>query len=169
MALTTSIGLSISADLVKALDLAEARVPLVKTYTAALTNGVLAGQADLVFHDTRTIAPSSNDDLDLAGVLLDPVCTLLTFIRVKALIVAAAAANANNVVIGAAAANPWVGLINATGTITLKPGGVQAYFAGQADAVASTVIAATGDILRVANSGAGTSVTYDIIIIGASA
>jgi ABC-type amino acid transport substrate-binding protein len=169
MGLTTSIGLSISADLVKALDLAEARVPLVKTYTAALTHGVLAGQGDLVFHDSRTIAPSANDDLDLAGVLLDPVGTLLTFVRVKALIVAAWTTNANNVVIGAAGANQWVGLLNATGTITLKPGGVQAYFAGQADAVASTVVAATGDILRVANSGAGTSVTYDIIIVGASA
>jgi len=31
------------------------------------------------------------------------------------------------------------------------------------------VVAATGDILRVANSGAGTSVNYDIIVIGASA
>jgi hypothetical protein len=169
MGLTTSIGLTISADLTKALDLAQARVPLIKTYSVALTNGVLAGQADLIFHDTRTIAPSANDDLDLAGVLLDPLCTTLSFLRVKALIIGAAAANTNNVVIGAAAANPWVGLFNATGTVTLKPGGVQAYFAGQADAIASTVVAATGDILRVTNGAAGTSVNYDIIVIGASA
>lgn len=169
MPLTTTIGLSVSADLSKVLDLAEARVPLKKLYQAVLASGVIAGAADLVFHDTRTIAPSSNDDLDLAGVLLDPLGTALTFVKVKALLVAAAAANSNNVVIGAAAANPWTALLGATHTLQVRPGATQCVFAGQADAAGYAVVAGTGDILRIANGGAGTSVNYDIIIVGTSA
>lgn len=169
MGLTSSIGVTFAADLVKVLDLATGRVPLNKTYSVALTHGTGAGQADLVFHDTRTVAASTNEDLDLAGVLLDPMGATLTYLRIKALLIAAAATNVNNVVVGAAAANPWIGILGATHTVTLRPGALFAYVAGQADATAAAVVAATGDLLRVTNSGAGTGVNYDIIVIGASA
>lgn len=169
MGLISSVGVTIAADLTKILDLTTARAPLSKTYTATLTNGTGAGQADLVFSDTRTIAASSNEDLDLNGVLTDALCTTISLLRVKALLIAASAANVNNVVVGAAAANPWVGIFTATGTVTLRPGALFLYAAGQADATAAAVVAATGDLLRVTNSGAGTGVNYDIIVIGASA
>src|SRR6266581_3323517 len=56
----------------------------------------------------------------------------------------------------------------ATGIITLRPGAFVALGCGQLDATGYVVTAATADLLHVANSGAGTSVTYDVIIIGAS-
>jgi len=40
--------------------------------------------------------------------------------------------------------------------------------AGAADATTYAVTAGTGDLLKVANSAGGTSVTYDIVIIGSS-
>lgn len=87
----------------------------------------------------------------------------------KAIVVSAAAANANNVVVGNAAATAWAALLGATGTVTLRPGAAMAVFAGAADATGYAVGAGATDLLKIANSGAGTGVTYDIVVIGASA
>lgn len=168
MTLNTKIALSVSADLSKTLDLAEARSPLSKVYQTILTSGIIAGAADLVFHDTRTINGSSNDDIDLAGVLTDPLGAVLTFVKIKALIISAAAANVNNLVVGAAAANPWIALLGATHTLQVRPGATIGLFAGQADAAGYAVVATTGDILRFAN-GSGAAINYDLIIVGTSA
>jgi hypothetical protein len=101
--------------------------------------------------------------------LTDVYGAVITFARIKGLFVAASASNTNNVVIGAGT-NPWATLFTATGTVTLKPGAACGFFAGSGDAVGWPVTAATGDILKVANSGAGsTSVTYDVVIVGCSA
>jgi hypothetical protein len=166
--LASSIQLNVIASLVASLDLADASVPLSKTYRTDMSTGVAAGQADTVWHDTRTIAPSGTDDLDLAGVLAGLLGGTATFVKVKGLIVAAAAGNTNNCVVGAAAANPWVGILGAVHTAQVRPGGVLAVFAGALD-TGYPVVAGTGDVLRVTNGAAGTSVTYDIIVIGTSA
>jgi hypothetical protein len=169
MTLNSKLQVSVVANLTNALDLGEALAPLTKNYRTVLGTGTGVGLADKVFHDQRTLAASATEDLDLAGVLTDPLGQALTFVKVKGLIVAAAAGNTNNVVIGAAAATPWAALLNATGTVTVRPGGVFAAFVGEADANAYAVGAGTADLLKVANSAAGTPVTYDVIIIGTSA
>ncbi|MEH0470880.1 hypothetical protein QA943_18830 [Streptomyces sp. B21-097] len=169
MPLTSGISVSAAADLSTALDLATATVPLSLRRAVTLADGTGAGKADKVFHDRRTLAASATEDLDLAGVLADAFGGLITFARVKAIVVAAASDNVNNVVIGAAASTAWATLLNATGTITLRPGAFVAAAAGAADVTAYTVTPSTGDVLKVANSGAGSAVTYDIVIIGASA
>lgn len=170
MALTSKLAVVASALLTSTQDLGEARASMSKTYLAELANGTAAGQADRVFHDTRTLAASANEDLDLAGVLTDPLGATLTFAKVKGIIVAAASANTNNVVVGGAATNAFVGPFGAAAhTIAVRPGGVLALVCGSADATGYAVTAGTGDLLRVANSGAGSSVTYDVIVIGTSA
>mgnify|MGYP000184442162 CR=1 FL=1 len=40
--------------------------------------------------------------------------------------------------------------------------------AGAADATGYTVTATTADLLRIANSGAGTTVDYTIVVVGTS-
>src|SRR5262245_42260141 len=102
MALNSSLRLAIVANLVSALDLAEASVPLSKTYMSNFTSGVAAGQADMVWHDTRTIAAAGTDDIDLAGALAGLLGGTATFVKIKGLIVAASAGNINNVEVGAA-------------------------------------------------------------------
>lgn len=169
MPLNSKLSIGITASLTKSLDLADGSVPLAKVYQAILSSGTAAGMADLVFHDTRTLTASANEDLDLAGVLTDAFGATLTFVKVKGLFVAAAAANTNNVVVGNAATNAWATLLNSTGTIQVRPGAFVGAFAGQADAAGYAVTAGTGDLLRVTNGGAGTSVTYDIIVLGTSA
>lgn len=169
MALSSKMLVAVAANLTSALDLGEAAAPVARNYTTSLTTGTAAGQADKIWHDQRTIAASGTDDLDLAGVLVDALGATVTFARVKGIVVAAAAGNSNNVVVGNATTNAWSTLLGATGTVTVRPGGVVAAITGAADATGYAVTAGTGDILRVANSGAGTSVTYDVIVIGASA
>lgn len=168
MALTTTIGVTVDGIYTKTADLSTASDSMSRRYGAYLSSGTGAGKADLRFADTRTLAASATEDLDLAGSLVDIYGATLTFAKIKAVIISAAAGNTNSVVVGAGT-NPWLTALNSTGTITLRPGAFIALGAGAADATAYAVTAATGDILKIANSGAGTSVTYDIVIIGTSA
>jgi hypothetical protein len=131
----------------------------------AITNGTGSGKADLEYQDSRTLAASATENLDLAGLLVDAFGQTLTAVNIKAIEIAASAQNTNDVVVGAAASNPWSTMLNSTGTITLKPGG---RFVAVAP-VGWTVTPGTGDLLKILNGGAGTSVTYTVKLIGASA
>ncbi len=169
MTLSSRISLAVSANQTNTLDLGSASATLAKSYVAQLADGTAAGQANRLFQDTRTLAASANEDLDLAGTLVDALGATLTFARVKGLVIAASAANTNNVIVGNATTNgfiSWVGA--ATHTVTLRPGAVLALMAGTADVTGYAVTATTADLLRVANSAAGTPVSYDIMIIGTS-
>src|ERR1700752_1279019 len=145
-----------------------ATAPLLLTTSLGMSTGTGAGQADKIFADTRTIAASSNDDLDLNGVLVDALGATINFLRVKALIVRASATNANTLIMGGGASNPVTTILGGTTpTLTIRPGGVLALIA--TEATAYVITPATADILRFTNGGAGSSVTYDVVIIGASA
>lgn len=137
------------------------------SFAAALASGTGANQADLMFADQRTLSASATENLDLAGGLTDAFGTTLTFAKIKAIMVRAAPGNTNDVVIGGAASNAFVGPFGGTTpTVAVKPGGFLLLFA---PATGWTVTASTGDILKVANSSSGTSVTYDVVLIGTSA
>jgi hypothetical protein len=131
------------------------------------TNGTGAGQADIVWSDTRTLAASATEDLDLAGVLMDAFGATVTAVEVVALYVGAAPGNTNNVVIGDATAPvPLFGGTNATHAI--KPG--HFFFAGGPSAAGMFAVGAGAtDDLKVANSAAGTAVTYNIAVLARSA
>ncbi|ARF62895.1 hypothetical protein B1H20_16995 [Streptomyces violaceoruber] len=165
----TMLAVAAFAEQVTAIDLGTSRAPQALSRSMSLASGTGAGKADRVFSDRRTLAASGTEDLDLAGVLVDAFGATITFARVKGLIIAAAAGNTNNVVIGAAASNPWATLLGATGTLIVRPGAFVAVGTGVADATGYAVTASTGDVVKIANSGAGSAVTYDIHIIGASA
>jgi len=170
MALTTDISLNIIAQLSKTIDLANnPEYTLNYPKRVQLATGTSAGQADVMFTDTRSINASSSEDLDLVGALTDALGTTFSPVRVKALIVSAAAGNTNSVVVGGASATQWAALLGTTGTVTLRPGAFFAAVAGVADATGYVCAAGSTDLLKIANSSSGTSVTYDIIVIGASA
>lgn len=131
------------------------------------TNGVNANQADLVWTDTRTLAASTSEDLDLAGVLTDAFGSVITAAEVVAIVVTADPANTNNVVIGDATQPiPLFGGTNPTHAV--KPGGV---FVAAAPGAAGllTVGAGATDDLKVTNSAGGTTVTYSIAILARTA
>ncbi|WP_441251194.1 hypothetical protein [Kitasatospora sp. McL0602] len=167
----TQIAVSLATLLTAAPPIAGATPQLPVSYQQqlGLGSGTGAGQADKLWASgARTLAPSANEDLDLAGTLVDAFGAVINLARVKGIIVVAAAANTNSVVVGAAAANgffTWAG--SATDKVVVRPGGVFALFAP--DATAYPVTSGTADLLRVTNGGAGTSVQYDVIVIGSSA
>ncbi len=165
MSLTTKISLQVSAILASALDLVTSSAPLKLDQSYTLTSGTGANQASNVFSDTRTLAASGSESLDLAGVLTNAFGAVLTFTKIKAIIITAEATNTNDVVVGGAATNAFASMFGAaTDKIKVKPGGAFAIVAPDVNGFAVT--AGTGDLLQIANSGAGTGVTYDIIIIG---
>jgi hypothetical protein len=170
MALATSITVNLGAKQSATLDLGASVANITKNFALTLTSGTAAGQADKIFADTRTLAASTNEDLDLAGTLTDPSGATVVFAKVKAILICAASGNTNNVVVGGAASNAFSSMFgDATDKVVIRPGGHVSLSVGSGDLNAYAVTAGTGDLLRVANSGAGTSVTYDIIVIGTSA
>src|SRR4029079_13428288 len=124
MALTTNISMNVIATLTGALDLGSVVAPQTLPWSNTWTDGTGSGQADLTWTDTRQIAISGTDDLDLAaGGLVSALGVTLTFARVKLIVVTADAGNTNNVVVGGAASNQFVGPFGAaTQTHAIKPG-----------------------------------------------
>lgn len=132
-----------------------------------LLSGTGTNQADKAFADTRTLAASANEDLDLAGALLDPFGITLNFVKIKGIYVRAAPGNTNSVIVKPAAANGFTGPFGGTTpSLTLPPGG---YLVLAAPVGGWTVTAGTGDKINFANSAGSTSVTYDAVFIGTSA
>ena len=167
MPLNTTFVLQIQAALTKAFDLATGTVPTnISKGPTTWATGTGADQADKVFHDERTLAASTGEDFDLAGSMVDAFGDAFTPARIKAIFVFALAANANNVNVTRPANGVPLFLASGDG-IAVRPGGMFFWMAPDATGVAVT--AGTGDLLHIENSGAGTSVTYDLLIIGASA
>ena len=113
MALSTNLRVNIGAKQTSTLDLGSAEGNIAKAVAINLASGTAAGQADRIFSDTRTLAASANEDLDLAGGgLTDAFGAALTFVKVKGMLIVAAAGNTNNVIVGGAASAQfltWVG------------------------------------------------------------
>lgn len=158
---------SISAALSNPLDLVTGAAPLEYVKKMTWTNGTTIDKADLVFSDTRTVIASGTDALDLAGSLASVYGATLTFVELKAILVVASAANVNNCRVNRPASNGVPLFLAASDGIDVPPGGLF-FWACPADGKV-TVTAATGDLINIDNSSSGTSVTYDVVIIGASA
>lgn len=167
MALDTRISLSIKATQTGGADLVGATAPLNFVKNLLLTNGPGANQADRLFTDHRVVTASATDSLDLSGALTDAFGVTVTFARVKFVAVIAAPTNTNNVVVTRPATNGVPLFSAASDACPVRPGGFIAW--GAADATAVPVTAGTGDLLDIVNSAGGTSVEYDIIVIGCSA
>lgn len=167
MALDTDLLVRAICTETSALDLVTASAPIAFTARTRLATGTGANQADKVFQDTRTLSASGTEDLDVSGSLTTPLGGSFVIARIKALIVTAAAGNTNNVNITRPASNGVPLFLAASDGIPVKPGGTFVWIAPDVTGIAVT--AATGDLITVTNSSSGTSVTYSVIIIGASA
>jgi hypothetical protein len=133
-----------------------------------LTTGTGANQADLLYVDERTVASATNDDIDLAGVLVSAFGTTITAVEVVAILLInapldpLATANTTNLTLGGAT-NPVPNISSGA----IGPRGVVLLADPDAGGLA-TVTASTGDILRVANSS-GAAAKYQIALICRSA
>jgi len=166
MALSTVIDANLSANLTSALDLVTASAPLALNTRISMASGTATGQADLCWSDTRTVSASGTDALDLAGTLAGNLGGTLTIVKLKAVLVRAAAGNTTNVRVNRPASNGVPLFLAASDGIDVLPGGI---FLWVAPGAGVTVTASTGDLINIDNSGSGTSVTYDVCFVGTSA
>ena len=164
--LTSKVVIKITGTFTRSLDQQTVSAPVSYTKTFSWTDGNGADQAQQVFTDDRTLAASATEDLDLAASLSNGFGQTITFTKIRAIYIEAASGNTNNVNVGGAAANQFSTCFSDTSDVAVvRPG--SAILLVARDATGFTVTAGTGDLLKVANSGAGTSVTYTIILIGA--
>lgn len=167
MTLTAEVRIKMTASQTGSNDLATPRYSPVHEFLAQFASGTGANQADLFWGDTRTLAASATEDLDIAGVLTDAFGATITAAEVVAIMISADAANTNNVVVGDATAPvPLFGGTNPTRAI--RPGGCDVYINPGATGL-FTVGAGTTDDLKIANSSSGTAVTYTISILARTA
>lgn len=167
--LKTSIAFDLAAQFAGALDLQGLSAPaaLKRRYGFTDGGGAVARTANRIWTDRRTLAASGTENLDLAASLVDAFGATITFARVRALIVAAAVGNTNNVIVGGDATSTfltWVG--TEASSVVVRPDGLFALIAP--DATGYAVTATTGDLLMLTNSGGTTGVTFDIAIIGSA-
>ena len=133
-----------------------------KIYQSVLSAGSGADQADELWSDSRSIAASGNDDIDLAGSLTNAFGDTITFAEVKGVFVYNSSPNAASILtVGASGgswpANPW--------QANCGPNGMFVQFEPESG---ETVTATTADTLRITNQDGTNTATYDIIIVGVS-
>jgi len=157
--LVADVTETVSADLAPAVQAIAQRFPWI------FTSGTTTGLADKIWSDTRTLTASASENLDLNGGLTGSFGAVV-FAKLKAILVSAAAANTNDVIVARDPSNGVPFLTAAGDSLSLGPGDVVALTSRGAG---WTVTAGTGDIIKVTNSAGATSVTYSIILIGTSA
>jgi len=162
--LTTNLRVSLACTHTNGLDLATATNNLTKLFTDSLANGTASDQSDVLFHDTRSLAATS-EDLDLAGSLTDAFGSTVTFADVTGIFIQNNNTTAgHDLAIGGAAANQFINWVSdASDEIVVRAGGCLLLWAPK-DGYAVT--AATGDLLKI-DAGANT-VSYDIVLVGTS-
>lgn len=168
MALNTTVHAEIASVLSGTRDLGTASASLVKKVLLTLATGTGANQADVVFADTRTLAASATDALDLiGGGLVDALGVAFAPVKLKALILVASGLNVNAVQLVRPATNGVPIFMAAADGIALLPGAAFLWVSPSAAGV--PVTAGTGDLLNIINGGGTTSVDYDLMLVGTSA
>lgn len=146
-------------------DLATPIATVAKNLAYAFGFGTSSGQATQEFTDTRTLAASTGEDLDLSGATLkDALGNNLAFTKVVAIVVQANAGNGGNITVGPPASNGFVGPFGAASqTVVIDAGDM--FMATNING-GWTVTNSTGDLLHIANTDSVNSGMYDIYIIG---
>lgn len=159
----------IAAQGTKVTGLTQSLDPLAQSYSLDLTDGTGASQANQQWHASRTLGAGASETLDLAGSLTDAFGNTVTLARVKAILIKNTSNNAAGVLtVGGAGSNPWASLFgDVSDTIKIRPGGF--FLLACSDATGYAVTAGTGDRLQLSNGDSGNPLTYEIVVVGATA
>lgn len=159
------IGITINLTQFGTAELGTPKLPVAIEELFTLAAGTDAtNKADVLWQDSgRSIAASGNENIDLSGALTDAFGASVVAAEIVLLFIKARATNTNNVQITRPASNGFAGPFLAAGDgIVLRPGECVPFISQAGWAVT----ASTGDLLNIANSGAGTAVLYDILVVG---
>ncbi len=167
MALKANLRLGLTVvETLATKDLSTPNDTLILNLADALASGTAIDQADLLFHDERTLAATS-EELDLAGGLTSSFGATLTFVKIKGILIRNTSETAGDILaVGGAAANAfanWVG--NTSDIVNVGPNGFLLLW--NPSLAGYGVTAGTADLLKI-DAGANT-ITYEIMLIGTSA
>jgi hypothetical protein len=159
-------GISIQGTLTKSLTITDVSSPISYSYNKTITNGTTAGLADLIhIHRGSVVASGTPSTYDLSGALETIYGDACVFARLCGIIVVNQ--HATSILSVGAGSNPFVSWMGGTTPVRkVGPGGIDLNY--NPSTAAWAVTADTGDILQVATD-AGTSVPFDLILIGRSA
>lgn len=162
MTVTAELRVKFSSTLTGSNDMGNPEQRAVLEKVLQFASGTTANKADGVFTDTRTVAASSNDDVDLAGALTNALGATVASAEIVGIVIVNK--STQTLTVGVAGTNPWVTMWAATGDgIKVFPSGVFLNFAPDANGLGA-VVGGSSDVLRIAN-GAGADADYDIAIL----
>ena len=143
MSLSAQVITKIVARQSEPWDLLGRNAPLNQAVSCLFSDGVGAGQIDLMFADRRSLAAGQAEDLDLRdGSLPDPLCGGLVFARLKVAIVVAPATNPDDLYVKTDNITGGQGAKTGDG-VRVRPGGALVWVA--TDAVGAAVVPAEPD------------------------
>lgn len=143
-------------------------IPVEVTISEVLASGTGSGQATKVFQDVRTLALSTDENLDFQ-TLLDPFGTALGLTKIKWLIIQAASANAADLRLTPGSANGWDAFLSPSAALgpDIPQLDVQAGTAlVLVNSAAGYVVDAAHKVLNVENLSGAASGIYTITIVG---
>jgi hypothetical protein len=158
--LTALVRLLVSGTYTKDLDLADPKDTLNKTIEQAFTTGTGAEQANIMFHDIRSLGDGATEDLDLFGGLTNAFGVTLNFAKLKAMVIKNLSTTQTLSIGGAAATQLSNWVANVSDIVVLPPESFLCLCNPAGYAVTSIL-----DLLKIANS-AGAAGSYEIILIG---
>ncbi|WP_347242884.1 hypothetical protein [Thermogutta sp.] len=145
------------------LDLSTVEDSLAQTIVKSLSDGEGQDKAQIHWHDERTLAESSNDDLDLAGGL-ETAFGVAQFTKIKALAVwLTTTTTGYKLAVGGAGSNPITSLFTGSNDAIIVGNGGVLFLLAPGDGY--TVTGGSADVLRIANLSSG-AVTYRVYIAG---
>lgn len=161
MTLETTIDLVVRATASKTTGLVDSSSPLSKKYSVALNTGTGADKANESYHfRNTTLAASGSLALDLTGGLTDAFGDVITFTRLKAIIVKN---NSTTQTLSIRGPNRGVGLGGLGAGIDLRPGGL--WMHACTDATGFVVTDGSTDSITFSNSS-GATADFEVILIG---
>ena len=163
-ALSLNVMLKMVGALSNALDLSTPTDAFLKDYSLTFANGTGINQANMLWHDQRTLTASAAETLDISGGLTSAFGTTIVFTAIKGLLVYAASGNTNDVQVTRPASEGVTLFLAASDGIAVRPGGVFLWV--DPTAAGTAVVAATSDDLTFTKSAGSTSVTWDVWIWG---
>jgi hypothetical protein len=165
--LSGSVAFRLFMTLISPADMSSPQDEFERQQQFVIRNGAANLECDRIFHDTRTIAISTNDDLDLVnGGLLTPLGGSFSLARLKMIYMKAADGNGSQVLTIGNGTNAQPMFMSA-GANTCKLEAGQAMMWTKFDATGWVCTGGSTDIIRI-NNGAGATATYDICMLGAS-
>lgn len=165
--LTANVNAEISWNFQNALDVSTTKDIDRLKLELGLAAGTGNSQIDEMYHDQRVVTASTpNDDLDLVGVLENVFGRTINFSRVHALLIQnTSTTSGDDLLVGAAASNPWVAPFNGDVNAVVKVGpNSQLVLANNVDGF--VVTGGSADVLRIAHDGGAADITYNIALIG---